>query len=266
VGDELDLRLHAGQRDRSLNLSDEALFTADERSKAGEWVIALAQRDQRITGGALTGSLANQTGDRWSDVDVAFGVTAGANFADIFSDWTPLIEQQLGVVHFWELAAGPALYRVYLLANGLELDIGLWPAAHFAKAGEKFRLVFGESAERSAPAAASIDHLIGLCWHHALHARAAIERTRLWEAEYYISALRDHALEIACVRFGEPSVYARGTDQLPREVTTPYEASLIGVLEPSALVRALDAATRAFLDELAMSKPQLANALAAILL
>ncbi len=34
-------------------------------------------------------------------------------------------------------------------------------------------------------------------WHHALHARASIGRGRLWQAEYWIGAVRDLVLALA---------------------------------------------------------------------
>ena len=74
------------------------------------------------------------------------------------------------------------------------------------------------------------DQLVGLCWHHVLHADAAIARGRGWQAEFYISALRDHAMELACARLGLPAIYARGVDKLPTEILTTFEAALVRAL------------------------------------
>jgi hypothetical protein len=241
------------------------VFTIDERNKIRDWILDAGLRDDRISGGAVTGSGALNAEDAWSDVDVAFGVKAEADANAILSDWTVRLQHEVGLLHHFDLQAGSAVYRVYLLPKGLELDVGLWPAAQFGAAGEKFRSVFGQTAEITSPSSVSLDHLIGLCWHHALHAHAAIARSKPWEAEYYVSALRDHALEIACLRYGLPAIYARGTDDLPREVTRPFETGLARSLETEELQRALEETTGAFLDEVSRSKPELSTALSSVI-
>jgi hypothetical protein len=86
----------------------------------------------------------------------------------------------------------------------------------------------------------SHDHLIGLAWHHALHARVCIERRRWWQAEYWISAVRDQVIALACVRLGHPASYAKGAHLLPSRVTAPLAAALVRSLDEAELRRALD--------------------------
>ncbi len=224
-------------------------------------MLSIAQSNRRLTGGAITGSAATHTEDGWSDVDVAFGVSPDVKLDAVLADWTALVERELGLLHYFDLRAGPAIYRVFLLPNGLELDIGLWPAAQFGPTGEKFNLIFGKSGDNVARPSVSQDHLIGLCWHHALHADTSIERAKFWEAEYYISALRDHTLELACLRLKLPAAYARGLDKLPDSIKAQNVRSLVRSLEIGELRRALKCATNAFLDEAALDKPELAESL-----
>jgi len=87
--------------------------------------------------------------------------------------------------------------------------------------------------------------VIGLSWHHTLHARVCIERDRPWQAEYWISGLRDHALTLACLRLGLPAAYAKGADAVPREVTAGLEAALVRSLAKDDLWRALEIAQAA---------------------
>jgi len=235
-----------------------AMFTPQSRDQVRERLLAVARTDVRITGGAVTGSIANETEDRWSDVDLAFGVAPAVDPENVLRDWTELLTAELLAIHHFDLRAGSAIYRVFLLADGLEVDIGLWPSSEFGAAGPKFRLVFGESTRRSPATPPSADNLIGLCWHHALHAHAAIGRSKPWEAEFYISAMRDHLLALDCIRHGLPAVYARGVDDLPAETTAAYEPTLVRSLEPTELRRALAMATKAFLRELNASRPDLA--------
>jgi len=154
---------------------------------------------------------------------------------------------------------------VFLLRDGLELDVGLLPVDEFGARGPSFRLVFGESAERPPPQVPDTEYLIGLGWHHALHARAAIERGHPWKAEFYISALKDHSLALACIRFSEPAEYARGIDRLPAEVTSPYEQTLVCSLDPAELRRALASAAELFLREVAETNAALAGRLRPLL-
>ena len=240
-------------------------FTPEDREGVQNRVLELARADGRISAGAFTGSTSRDAMDRFSDVDIAFAVTNEADTEPIADEWTALLDRELGVVHHWDLRRGALLYRVFLFQNGLELDIGLIPRDEFGARGPSFRLIFGESAERLSVPPPPADDLIGLGWHHALHARAAIQRGHAWKAEFYISALKDHALALPCIRLGEPFDYARGIDGLPRELTEPYEETLVRSLDPGELRRALSAASALFLGEVAETKPALAERLRPLL-
>jgi hypothetical protein len=121
-------------------------------------------------------------------------------------------------------------------------------------------VVFGEAVERRA-GAADAGHLIGLAWHHVLHARMSVERGALWQAEYWVSALRDHILALACLRLGHPTAYAKGADRLPPEVTAPMREAFVRRLDAAELSRALGAATGALLSELRQSDAEAAGRL-----
>jgi hypothetical protein len=97
--------------------------------------------------------------------------------------------------------------------------------------------------------------LIGLAWHHVLHARSWIERRRPWQAEYCISGIRDQTLALACLRLGEPAAYAKGADALPAAVTARLEDALVRSLAPEELGRALRAAATGLLAELSRTDP-----------
>jgi hypothetical protein len=43
---------------------------------------------------------------------------------------------------------------------------------------------------------------------------------RWWQAEHWISAMRDHVITLACVRLGYPAHYAKGAHLLPEDLTT----------------------------------------------
>jgi len=204
----------------------------------------MARNDPRVTAGALTGSTAFGGGDDWSDIDVAFGIVNGVPLEDVLHDWTQAMEQELGIVDHFDLPSGSSIYRVFLLPNGLEIDVAVTPANDFRARGPNFHVLFRTTQKRQDTPQPDAFHLIGLGWHHVLHARSCIERHKLWQAEYWISALRDHTLALACLRYGENAFYGRGIDRLSAAVTDLFVDALVRSLDEQELRRALAVATR----------------------
>ena len=124
--------------------------------------------------------------------------------------------------------------------------------------GPNWRTVFGHQAELDPPEPPTSGTLAGRAWHHALHARACIERRRRWQAEHWISALRDQVLALACLRLRYPVSYAKGAHLLPSALTGPLEAALVASLDPAELRRALGAAITALAAEVERTDPALA--------
>ncbi|MEV1242966.1 hypothetical protein [Nonomuraea sp. NPDC049750] len=219
-------------------------------------LIERARVDDRIIGAALTGSAAHDAEDRWSDIDLFFGVADGVEPEAVLGDWSDFAYRELGAIHHFDLRGGSAVYQAFLLGDSLEVDLGFTAATTFGPVGEgAFRTVFGAAAERrSAPA--DPGHLVGLAWHHVLHARVSIERGALWQAEHWISGIRDHTLALACLRLGLPAAYAKGADRLPAEITEPVGEALVRALDRAELARALGAVTRALLRELRETDPR----------
>jgi hypothetical protein len=50
------------------------VFTVQERETLRSQLLVFARADARITGAAITGSASVDRQDRWSDIDLAFGV------------------------------------------------------------------------------------------------------------------------------------------------------------------------------------------------
>lgn len=226
------------------------MFTTEQRDHVRERVIDLARSDPRITAGALIGSTAQGAQDEWSDLDLTFGVADGIDIEEVLGDWTETFNRELGALDHFDLRAGPSIYRVFLLSSGLEVDVSVTPQREFSARGPRFRSLFGD--HREAPPAPQPDahHLVGMCWHHVLHARSCIERGKPWQAEYWMSNLRDYTLAFACLRLGLDAIYARGVDRLPADVTAPLVDALVRSLDAPELRRALAAATTCFIREL----------------
>jgi hypothetical protein len=109
-------------------------------------MLSLAEQDERVVAGAAVGSLAVGGGDRFSDLDLTFAVADDATIADVLGDWTRTLHDELAAVQLVDLERGATIYRVFLLPDALQFDLSLTPAARFAPAGARFRLLFGETA------------------------------------------------------------------------------------------------------------------------
>jgi predicted nucleotidyltransferase len=239
------------------------MFTPAEREALRETLVAAARDDPRITAAALTGSAALDREDRWSDIDLALSVGDPSEVDGVVEDWSARMYGEHGAVHHVDVWLGATLFRVFLLASTLQVDIAFWPGPEFGAIGPSFRLLFGAANERPPSHAPDPVHLIGMGWLYALHARSSIARGRAWQAEHMISATRDQVLALACVRHGLPAAYARGAHDLPAEVLAPLEAALVGSLNPGELERAFHAVTVALLDETRHVNGDLADRLAA---
>lgn len=239
-------------------------FTAADREAARRWLLDAAKEDAGVAAAAITGSGALDAEDEWSDIDVALAIESAHDMQDVIERWTAMVGQRFGITHYWDLPADRRLFRVFLLPNGLEIDIGFTPADVFGARGPAFRLVFGQAVPVPE---ATVDRrsLIGMGWHHILHAAACIARGKPWEAEWLISAARDHTLALACVRLGLPAVYARGVDRLPEAVRSGHERSLIRSMNADELARALSAVRSLFLEEVRAVEPTLTDELERLL-
>jgi len=251
------------------------VFTVEQRDALRDRLLQLAEDDERVVAGAAVGSLAFDDGDRFSDLDLTFGIADGVLVRDVLSDWTRRLVDELDAVHLTDLERGPTTYGVFLLPDELQCDLSMTPAAQFRPAGPRFRLLFGETAggepEVAAPAATGAlfiptpvvaGGIFGWGVVYALHARACIERGRVWQAEHYVGAVRDHALALACLRQGLPAAQARGYDDLSAEILARFEHAHVGAVEPMALRAALAASLRALMREGAEARLVHADAVA----
>lgn len=251
------------------------MFTVEQRDALREHVLQLAEEDERVVAGAAVGSLAVDGGDRFSDLDLTFGIADDVPVTEVLDDWKRTLIGERDAVHLADLESGPTTYRVFLLPDALQFDLSMTPAAQFRPAGPRFRLLFGETApddsEISTPRVAGnlfiptpsvANDVFGWGVIYALHGRACIERGRVWQAEHSVGAVRDHALSLACLRQGLPAVQARGYDDLPAETLARFEHAHVGALEPGPLRAALAASVLALMREGAEARLPLAVAVA----
>ena len=231
------------------------LFSVEDRDRARARMLELAAGDERVVAGAVVGSEARGQVDRWSDLDLTFAVADGATVEELLDDWTPRVGEVLDGIRLFDLPVGPTVYRVFLLPGCLQLDLSFSPAVDFGPRGPDFKLLFGAVGEGAGQvggqAALPTDdrEVLGLVAHHAVRARFAIERERLWQAEYWVSAARDHLLELASRRRGLDASYGRSFDDLPPDLLAAVEATLVGALGREQMIAALGALTAAIVRE-----------------
>jgi hypothetical protein len=225
------------------------MFSVSDRDRIRDYALQLAASDPRVVAGAVVGSLALNEGDRWSDLDLTFAVADEVSVFDVLEDWTRNLVEEFDAAHLFDLPSGASIYRVFLLPGCLQFDLSFTPASKFGAAGPKFKLLFGSSVERPHTPPPPAHELFGYAVHHALRARFCIERGRFWQAEYWISSMRDCALSLACRRRGLPAYYGRGFDDLPVNVHDAFKSTLVISLEQDELLRALANVINGLLSE-----------------
>ncbi len=210
-------------------------------------MLGLAETDPRVVAAAAIGSLAQGDGDRWSDLDLTFGIAAESSVAEVLADWTRELAEAFAAVPLLDLSRGDLVYRVFLLEDWLQVDLSFAPET-VRQTGPAFSVLFGEHRVEFAPPPAA-ETLFGWAVLYARHAKVGIARGQWWHAEYCVSCVRDHALTLACLRRDLPTGYGKGFDQLPPGVRDGFEEALVGSLEREKLQRALAAAVAGLMRE-----------------
>jgi predicted nucleotidyltransferase len=232
------------------------MFTPERREEVRQRLLDLAREDEHVVAAAIIGSYVAGTEDEWSDVDLTLGIRG--EVADALDRWTRRLYDEFEAIHHWDLPWGSTTYRVFLLPELLQVDVSLTPESDFGPRGPNWRTVFGETIDVQPAPPPSVGTVAGLAWTMGLHALRSIARGKPWQAEHMISGVRDHVLELACLRLGYPTRYARGADELPAELTEPLTDALVRSLDESELRRALATVTTALAAELERSDPELA--------
>ena len=240
------------------------IFTPDGRERLREALIAVARADPRIIGAALTGSASVGHEDRWSDIDLALGLAETAEMSEVMADWTETMYRH-GAVHHLDVWRGVTCFRVFLLADTLQVDLAFRPAPDFRATGPAFRLLFGQAEGGPLLPPPDPAELVGLGWVYALHVRSSLRRGRVRQAEWMLSRTREQVFALACLRHGLPAYEGRGFDDLPFEVTRPLDESFPRSLNAAELERAFRVTGDGLRRELELADPALAARLAGAL-
>jgi hypothetical protein len=225
------------------------MFSIQDRDLVRDYVLQLATSDARVVAGAVVGSVALGDGDRWSDLDLTFAVADNFSIFDVLEDWTRHITKQFDAAHLFDLPSGPSIYRVFLLPGCLQFDLSFTPSSEFGARGPKFKLIFGHAVEKPYSQPPSAEELFGYAVHHALRARFCIERSRYWQAEYWISGARDYALSLACRRRELATSHGRGFDDLPTQARDAFASTFVTSPRRDELLDALGSVIDGLLNE-----------------
>jgi hypothetical protein len=202
------------------------VFTVQERDHVRDHMLELARNDSRVVAGAEVGSLALGGGDRWSDLDLSFGVADGLALTDVLDDWTRDLISRFDAVHLFDLVADPAIYRVFLLPDYLQLDVTVSPASQFHPTSPRFKLLFGEAA------------------------RAGLYRTKPMVA----GRVRHHTPPLPrdgtrLLATGPARLLRQGIRSVAGQRSRRLEGAIVRSLAPNELIRALNAGIEALLKE-----------------
>lgn len=238
------------------------VFNEQQRARLREELVSSAHADSRVIAAAVTGSAAVGREDRWSDIDLALRLAADADEPGVVADWTERMYRDHDAVDHLDVYRGSTRFRVFLRADTLQIDLAFWPADEFGAIGPAFQLLFGSAGTATALPTPDAAVMIGTAWLYGLHARSAIARGRVWQAQYMIGGLRDQVLSLACLRHGLVAVQGRGHDDLPADILAPLTATLVSGLDPKHLQDAFHAAVEALLIETRYLDPDRARRLA----
>src|SRR5712692_10525271 len=105
------------------------MFNIEDRNRVRDGLVEMARADHRLVAGALIGSTTDGGGDRWSDLDLTFGIADNTNVLDVLADWTTRLESEFSAVRLFDLPYQSTIYRVFLFPGSLQVDLSFTPEA-----------------------------------------------------------------------------------------------------------------------------------------
>ncbi|MEV6911216.1 nucleotidyltransferase domain-containing protein [Amycolatopsis sp. NPDC051071] len=238
------------------------MFSIMQRTAVRDALLSRARDDAEVRAAALVGSGATGREDAWSDIDLALRIVPTAEPDEVSARWTTRLYDEYDVAHHLDVVAGGVLYRVFLLASSLQIDISFWPDDQFRATEPGFNLIFGTANTPTNPASPDPDHLAGMGWLYGLHARSAIARGRRWQALMMLDGVRDQIIALACVRYGLNPHNGREADKLPAELLDELVRARARTTDDHELRRANEVSIGALVREIARHDETLAQRLA----
>ncbi|MBK9247889.1 MAG: nucleotidyltransferase domain-containing protein [Ignavibacteria bacterium] len=215
------------------------LFTIEKREEIRNAIISNVKSDNRIVSAAVIGSYSRGEVDRWSDIDLTFGIDETVPTNTVMDSMTEYMIQEFQAVVLFDISRGTTMYRVFILPGCLQVDLSFSSVSHFGAVGSHFTLLYGSSLEKPQPMPQKTRELFGYMIHHLLRAKFCAERDRLWQAEFWLAEARNYALKLACISHNLTIDYGRGYDDLPQEVLDCFTGSFIAQITKEEIVRGI---------------------------
>lgn len=227
------------------------MFSVGDRDELRTRLVEAARQDPQVDAAALLGSAARGEDDRWSDIDLALRLTPGTEPGKVADRWTQQLRREEAVVDQLDVHAFGALYRVFLLASTLQVDLSFWPHGQLVTGGAPIQLLFGQADDTTAHPHSSLDPMeqLRMAWLHALHVRSALARGRTWQAVWMLEGIRNQLISMYCLWYGLPTSEGRGVDALPGSVRAELATTLITTTDSAALRRVFRALITMLLTE-----------------
>ncbi len=238
------------------------MFSPETRRALRERLVERARHDPGVAGAAFVGSAATGREDSWSDIDLALQVSRGHDPAQIAADWTTWLRREAEVADTLDVVGAGTLFRVFLLADSLQIDLSFWPFDAFRATQDGFTVLFGSPNEPTTSPPLDAEHHVGMGWLYALHARSALARDKLWQTAMMLDGVRDQIVMLACARYGLDPHHGRDVDSLPSWELTALAAARATSLDPAELERSKAAMVTLLLAEVERHDATLAQRLA----
>lgn len=238
------------------------MFAVDRRSRLRDLIVEHASADADVVAAAEVGSQARGEADAWSDIDVSLRLADGRDVEAVAAGWARWLSEIDEVADTLDVHAAGATYRVFLMADSLQVDVSFFPYDAFrATGGEPMAVHFGEALPEEPPRTPDWHGTARTGWLYLLHARSAVARRRTWQAELMLAEARAIVLALAAQRLGLRADHGRQAHLLPAEVTDPLGAARAVALDTAELTRSLAETVACYLAEVRHGDPVLHAAL-----
>ena len=214
-------------------------YSIEDRRSIQVFLIEKARSDPRISDAALVGSESVGKSDRWSDIDLTFGVSDNIDLKELMADWSAVLEKEFRTEQLFDLVYEQSVYRVFLTPECLQIDLSFTPTSYFGAITENFKLIFGKEKERAKKKLPEAQIVYGYFVLYTLKSRSALERGRLWQSLGFLEAGREQLLKLACLKYQLNPFDGRGYDDLPDHLKAEVAQGLVADLNVNFLMNAL---------------------------
>ncbi len=171
----------------------------------------LLREDDRILATWLVGSLAQGSGDHFSDVDL-YIVPSDEYYDAVYNERKELAQGLGEVLSTFEVSWPNCQLLVVILRNGIEVDLGYCrlDQCEIFKPDCAYKILFDKSGELGArlrhpvlyddDPTEEIGQIVRSSHYHFLHAIHGVARGNLWSALYHIERLRTLYIQLVARR------------------------------------------------------------------